>query len=95
MKRSFTVFLGDQIGWVVPTILSKAKTEARGWLEPRISKPLWQTERAHCKRGRKKQKSKKWTRALFFMLTWRRRVRIRKHDSISKENLESFGSSHR
>lgn len=66
MKRSFTVFLGDQIGWVVPTILSKAKTEARGWLEPRISKPLWQTERAHCKRVRKKQKSKEVDKSSFF-----------------------------
>lgn len=65
MKRSFAAFLGDQIEWIVPTILSKAKTEARGWLEPRISKPLWQTERAHCKRRRKNKRARKWTRAFF------------------------------
>lgn len=65
MNRSFTVFLGDQIGWVVPTILSKAKTEARGWLEPRVSRPLRKTERAHCKRRRKNKRVRKWTRALF------------------------------
>lgn len=73
----------------------KQKLELEAGLSPEFQNHFGKQREHIAKEEEKNKRVRKWTRALFFMLTWGRRVRIRKHDSISKENLESFGSKHR
>lgn len=71
----------------------KQKLKLEAGLSPEFQNHFGK-QRGHIAKEEEKTKEQESGQELFFMLTWRR-VRIRKHGSISKENLGSFGSAQR